>query len=62
MATSPAKENFRHELHMLALLAHKNKKVSWKNIHEVLTDESRAVWARHQEMLTLFPENRKRRK
>lgn len=52
---------FRHNLKMGTLNAHKHG-LSWKHLHEILTDQTREVWDRHQEMLTLFPENRKHSK
>ena len=61
MTQQDKREMFRHNLHMAVLNAHKHG-LSWKHLHEALTDETRDVWKRHTDMLVLFPENVKHSK
>jgi hypothetical protein len=56
MTQQDKREMFRHNLRTAVLNAHKHG-MSWKHLHELLSDEVRTVWAKHQKMLTLFPEN-----
>lgn len=53
-------EQFSHNLNMAVLNAHKHG-MSWKKLHELLSTKSSEVWAQHQAMLKLFPENATRR-
>ena len=61
MTQQDKREMFRHNLRMAVLNAHKHG-LSWKHLHEALTDEIRTVWTKHQEMMALFPENAKHSK
>ena len=58
MTQQDKREMFRHNLRMATLNAHKHG-LSWKHLHEALTEQTREVWDHHQEMLKIFPENRK---